>query len=275
MIPLTGLSAQLGLRLVDATRDRQLELIRVEPQHARAIEAFRARIADIETVDQLIEDRELYVFVMRAFDLEDQIFGKAMISKMLKSDIEDRTALVNRLTDPRLREMYEALGFGPDGEGNLNTLKADWREAMVARYVERQFINVQAEQNETIGTVLEIRQKAARIEGPFDILKDAGIAQFFRRALGLPDVMVQVDIDRQAAMLEEKLDLTTLKDPKVLDGLVRRYVAISDALDNTAAANNAAVMLMNSAVTARAGGQFVPITIDITAISLSPSAVYR
>jgi hypothetical protein len=34
-------------------------------------------------------------------------------------------------------------------------------------------------------------------------------------------------------------------------------------------------MLMNSAVTARAGGQFVPITIDITSISLSPSAIYR
>lgn len=275
MIPLTGLSAQIGLRLVDATRDKQLDLIRAAPQHSRAIDAFRERIADIETVDQLIEDRDLYVFVMRAFDLEDQIFGKALISKMLKSDIEDNSALVNRLTDSRLREMYKALGFGADGKGNTNTLKPDWQDQMVDRYVERLFINDQAEQNETVGVVLELRQKAAGIEGPFDILKNAGIAQFFRRALGLPDEMAQIDIDRQAALLEEKFDISTLQDPKVLDGLIRRYVAISDALDTSTASNNAAVMLMNSAVTARAGGQFVPITIDITAISLSSSAIYR
>lgn len=275
MIPLTGLSAQIGLHLVDATRDRQLELIRAQPQHARAIAAFRERIADVETVDQLVADRDLYVFVMRAFDLEDQIFGKALIAKMLKSDIEDRTALVNRLTDPRLREMYNALGFGPEGVGNQNTLDPAWQEKMVARYVERQFINDQASQNATVGTVLDIRQKVSQIKGPFDILKDADTAQFFRRALGLPDVMVQLDIDKQAAMLEEKLDLSTLGDPKVLDGLIRRYVAISDALDSSTAANNAAVMLMGSAIRARGGGQFVPITIDITAITVPPSVAYR
>jgi hypothetical protein len=275
MIPLTGLSAQIGLRLVDVTRDKQIALIQAQPQHSRAIEAFRERIADVETVDQLIADRDLYVFVMRAFDLEDQIFGKALISKMLKSDIDEPSALVNRLTDARLREMYKALGFGAAGEGNTNTIDPVWQGAMVARYVERLFINDQAEQNETVGVVLELRQKAAGIEGPFDILKNAGIAQFFRRALGLPDEMAQIDIDRQAALLEEKFDISTLQDPKVLDGLIRRYVAISDALDTSAASGNAAVMLMNSAVTARAGGQFVPITIDITAISLSSSAIYR
>lgn len=275
MIPLIGLSAHVGLALVDATRDRQLEMIRDEPRHARAIEAFRERIADIDSAEKLVEDQELFAFVMRAFDLEDQIFGKAMIRRMLESDIDDPKALVNRLTDPRLREMYKELDFGPGGVGNTNTTKASWREAMVARFVERQFINTQAEQNETVGTVLEIRRKAASITGPFEILRDAGTFQFFRRALGLPDAMAQIDIDRQAAILTEKLDFDDLKDPAKLDRLIRRYVAITEALDGSAAANNAAVQLMSSAVSVAAGGQFVPVTLDITAITASPAAAYR
>jgi hypothetical protein len=115
MIPLGGVATPLALQIVDATRDRQMAMLRDAPQHARGIEAFREQIADITTVEQLVENREVYTFVMRAFDLEDQIFGKAMMRRMLESDITDRTSLVNRLTDPRFREMYQTLGFENDG----------------------------------------------------------------------------------------------------------------------------------------------------------------
>ena len=107
MIPITGMSSFLGLKLADRTEQIQKEQIRNDLQNARAITAFRERIGDIETVDQLVEDTELYTFVMKAFDLEDQIFGKALIKKMLKSDAEDRDSLIRRLTDPRFREMYD------------------------------------------------------------------------------------------------------------------------------------------------------------------------
>ncbi|GAD57484.1 hypothetical protein [Limimaricola cinnabarinus] len=65
MISLSGLNTRMGLQLVDATRDRQLEQIRNSAQDKRAIAAFEARIGNVETVDQLMEDRELYVFVMK------------------------------------------------------------------------------------------------------------------------------------------------------------------------------------------------------------------
>ena len=113
---------------------------------------------------QLMEDQELYAFVMRAFDLEDQIFGRAMIEKVLKSNIEEPDALVNRLTDPRFREMYETLGFGKDGVGNLNTILSGWQDRMLDRYVERQFINFAEDQNSAVGTALEFRAKASEME---------------------------------------------------------------------------------------------------------------
>lgn len=272
MIPITGLSANVGLSLVDATRDRQLEALRDSVEHARAISAFRERISDVQSVEQLIEDRELYVFVMKAFDLEDQIFGKAMIRKVLESDINERTALVNRLTDPRFREMHEVMGFGAEGTENSNTSSLIWQEQMVDRYLETKFINNVAEQNASVGVVLEFRRKVAGIEKPLDILKDREVAAFIRRALGLPDAIALLDIDRQEEIISSRLDLNELKDPSVVDRLIRKYVALSDALNPQGALQNASVVLMQNAVNT---GRFVnPIPLDVSAVSGAPSRPY-
>lgn len=265
MIPISGLDTSTALSLVDATRDRQIEILRSAPEHARAITSFRERIADVQTAEQLVDDRELYVFVMKAFDLEDQIFGKALIQKLLESNVDDRTGLVNRLTDARFREMHDTLGFGEDGIGNTNTLDAGWREEMVDRYLEAQFIGDVYDQNSSVGAVLEFRNKVSEIETPLDILKDRDTAAFVRRALGLPDVIAQVNIDRQAEMISARLDLETLSDPEVVDKLVRKYVALSNVFDTQQVTQNAAVQLMQGAVVAN--GSFQPITLDISAVS--------
>ncbi|MGR3571021.1 DUF1217 domain-containing protein [Brevirhabdus sp.] len=273
MISVTGMPTLLALQLVDATRDTQTQMIRSSARNARAIEHFNKNIGAVETVDQLVDDPELYGFVMRAFDLEDQIFGKALMKKVLKSNIEEPNALVNRLTDPRFRALYKEMGFGTDGVGNINTALTAWRGRMVDRFVERQYINSNADQNETLGTALEFRRTAATIETPFDILKDAALSKFFRTALGMPAQTAGLDIDRQAALIDRKFDLSKLKDPAEVEKLIKRYVAISDATDGTASSNNAAVQLMQGAVNSASG--FVPVVIDITAVVGSNFSAYK
>lgn len=274
MISLSGLNTRMGLQMVDATRDRQLEMIRNSAQDQRAIAAFQERIGDIETVDQLMEDRELYVFVMKAFDLEDQIFGKAMIKKVLESDPDVSSSLVNRLTDPRFREMHTKLGFKEGGTRNSLTDSRFWQKSIVNRYVEQRFENTQAEQNEKIGTVLEFRRKAGDIKNWFDVLKDADLSEFMRTALGMPASVAGLDIDKQVELFAQKFDLDKLKDPAELEKLERKYVAITDAMAGVNSSTNAALALMNAAVSAGAGGQFTPITLDISIITSMPRSTY-
>lgn len=244
MIPITGLPSLTALNLVDATRDKQLDLIRNSTQHSRAIEHFKENIKNVETVDQLMEDQDLYAFVMRAFDLEDQIFGKAMIEKILKSNIEESDALVNRLTDTRFREMYNEMGFGTDGEGNLNTILKSWQNRMVDRYVERQFLNSAWDQNETVATALEFRKQAAELDSPFDILSNRTMTNFVQTAFGLPSSLSGIDIDKQAEIIRNKVDFDALDDPEQVEKLIRKYVAISEALSGSATANNAALQML-------------------------------
>ena len=270
MIPIGGSSSLLGLKITDATRAGELERLATSGQHARAIDSFRTRIRDVETVDQLMADFELYSFVMRAFDLEDQIFGKAMIEQILKSNKEEKGALITKMTDARFREMYDTLGFGVDGVGNVNTALNSWREKMVDRYLGQLHLNDVEAQNPIVAAALTFREKAPDVDGPFDILKDAQMTDVMRVVLGLPDQMAQLDVDRQARILTEKYDLSRLKDPEEVERLLRRYTVIKDALTGANVASNPVVTMMAGAVSA-GRGVVDPISIDITRIP----AAYR
>jgi hypothetical protein len=275
MISLGGMGTQLAVKLFDATRDKQLDLVARNAMNARQIEAFSERIASIGSPKEMIADTEVYTFVMRAFDLEDQIFGKALVRKTLESDITDRTSLVNRLTDPKIREMYETLRFAPDGGPSANFGDAGWQADMIARFKERLVLNSAAEGNTGAGLALEFKARAAGIETWYDVLKDKDLGTFFRRALGLPDEMVRTDIDRQADLFASKFDLAKLKDPAEVERLVSRFSAVYDALEGVQTANSSVLTLMQGAVSAGQGGSFNIITLDIPSIVRSGSSAYR
>ena len=274
MIPLGGLDTGLALRIVEATRAKQVDLIQREALNARQIEAFHERAAQISSPAEFVADTEVYTFVMRTFDLEDQIFGKAMIRKVLESDISDRTSLVNRLTDPRIRELYEALAFPQDGGRSPNLGDPEWRAAVVDRFGERMLINAAESENRGAGLALEFKARVGSIDSWFDVLKDKDVATFMRRALGLPDEMVKLDIDKQKALFEKKFDIEKLKDPKEVEALVRRFSAVFDAIEGTNLQRNAALTLVSNAVSA-GQGYFTPITLDIEAVTAFSASRYR
>jgi hypothetical protein len=273
VISVSGLTSQAALNLIDRTRDTQMTTLRSEAQHQRAAEVFRERIAAITTPEQLVEDYEVYSFVMKSFDLEDQIFGRGMMRKILESDPGDDTALVNRLSDARFKEIHEALGFTQSGGASVTPDFADksWQDGIVDRYFNVQFQTQYNEQNETVGTVMEFRDKLDSFNSWFNILSDRTMTEFFQTALGMPSQLSSLDIDKQAEMLEKRFNIEKLQDPKEVEGLVQRYMIIRDVNNPPAQATSAAIQILNNT-----SGQFVPFTLDIEAVNFSGSStLYR
>lgn len=274
MISISGLSSPTALKLIDATRDRQLSTMRDSPVNKRAEEAFRERIGNITSPKELIEDFEVYSFVMKAFDLEDQIFGKGLIRKLLESDPVAPESLLNRLTDSRFREMHLALGFTTEtGVRTVDFSTTAFQDDIASRFYNRQYISENDAQNETVGTVLEFREQVEGIDNWFEVLRDKKMTNFFQIALGLPSKMSGLDLDQQKRILEEKYDITKLKDPGEQARLITKFTAISDILDPQGfQSNNIALSIMQSS---NFGSQFVPITIDVATITFSASQLYR
>ena len=275
MISLGGMSTQVAVKLFDATRDKQLDLVTKDALNARQIEAFKERIGDIKSPKEFVADTEVYTFVMRAFDLEDQIFGKAMIRKVLESNSDERSALVNRLSNPKIKDMYDKLGFAPGGGRSFNFNRTGWQDEVIDLFKERMLLNAAAEDNTGAGIALEFKSKAAEVETWFDILKDKDMGKFMRRALGLPDEAIKVDLDRQVALFKSKYDIEKLKDPKEVDKLVSRFSAIYDAVEGVQSQSNTVLQLMQGAVSIGQGGGFAAVTLNIPTITGGGYNAYR
>lgn len=274
MISISGLNSGTALRLLDATRDRQLDVLRETAVNKRAEEAFRERIGDIKTPEELVADFEVYSFVMRAFDLEDQIFGKGLMRKMLESDPVEPSSLLNRLTDSRFREMHLALGFTTEeGPQTPDLTDPAFLEDVTSRFYNRQYINSNDTQNENIGTILQFRDKFDDIDNWFEVLSDAKLTSFFQVALGLPEQISSLDLDKQKDLFAAKFDLAKLADPEERERLITKFAAIADVVNPQGfQANSTALNLLQSY---NIGGQFVPITIDVSAVTFSASRLYR
>jgi len=270
LLNISGLSSQLGLRLTDDTQARQLEQLRQQPENQRAMAAFQEEIGSITSPKELVDNYQVYSFVMRAFDLEDQIFGRGMMRKVLESDPSDETALVNRLTDPRFRELHDALGFTATGASKPDFNDPAWQQGIVDRYYDQAFVNNTDEQNPTVGTVLKLRRDAPELNNWFEVMKDPDLSEFFRTTLGLPTEMAVIDLDRQKDIFESKFDLRTINDPEVQEEMINRYLALSDIQNpNTSVSNPVLSVLQGSS------GLGVIISLSVPQVSFSASSLYR
>jgi len=270
----SGLSSKLYLKLADATRAKQLTSIRNEAQFKREIQNFRDTAASIKTPADFVKNYDAYSVVMRAYDLESQMFGKAMIRKILESNPSDTTSLVNRLTDSRFKDLHAALGF-TNASGPTTPTLADpaVQDKIVDKLVNQVFINRSTGENAAVGTVYKFRDKVSSITNWYSVLKDKDLVQFFQTALALPSSISGLDISKQNDILKQKYDLTKLSDPAEREKLINRYLVLSDAANNSqSAASNAIVQMMQPL---SSDGNFVPQTLDIPAINFSAASLYK
>ncbi len=275
MLTFEGLSTPLTLKLIEKTKDKQIDVMAEQPIHKRAIENFLEKVGDVESIDDLLDDYDSYSFLMKAFDLEEKIYAKGMMKKIFESDPEDKKSLLNRLNDPKMKALHEALDFQAGGVTNYNTFASKWQQEMVDRYLETSYVNMQDASNETVGTILKMREQGPEVKTWFGILADEDLGDFMRVALGIPREAIYLDIDKQKEMFEKKYDLEKLKDPAELERLEKKYAVLKDLETGGSTVSDPILQLVMPS-TGFGGGGFVGATYDLAAISgFSGSGLYR
>ena len=272
-----GLSTPLTLQFIERTKDRQLDAIQDQPKHQRAIERFRENIKDVESVDDFVNDYDSFSFMMKAFDLEEKIYAKGLMKKVFESDPDDKTSLANRLQDPKITGLFEEMNFIDGGTTNLSTYKSDWRDKMVDKYIETQFMNSQRESNETVGIALKAQDRLSDVNSWYDVLADKDLGKFMRGALGMTDQNVLLDVDKQKELFETRFDIEKLKDPKEVEKLVDTYVARQDAsgAGSGGGPTSPISQLISPSVGFGGGGGFTPVTINIASVQSISTNLYR
>ena len=105
------LSNTLSYQLYTRDMTRTLDRIAADPVVKREAEYYRTNIHSVSTIDEFMADYRLYSYAMKAHGLEEQIGSKALIKKVLESDLSDSTSLANKLSDERYRTFAKAFSF--------------------------------------------------------------------------------------------------------------------------------------------------------------------
>lgn len=112
--------AQGGIRMVSTylsydliNRDMKASISRVSQQGMieRQTKYYKENIGDVKSVDEFLNNYQLYSYAMDAFGLGEMTYAKAFMKKVLDSDLNDQNSFANKLTDERYREFAAAFNF--------------------------------------------------------------------------------------------------------------------------------------------------------------------
>ena len=78
---------------------------------ARNAAYYKENIGKVKTVDDFLKNDRLYQYAMKAYGLEDMVYAKAFMKKVLESDLSDANSFANKLTDKRYRDFAAAFSF--------------------------------------------------------------------------------------------------------------------------------------------------------------------
>lgn len=205
-----------------------------KPQAARETAYYLANIEKVKSIDDFMADRRLYNYAMKAFGLEDMAYAKAFIRKALAGGVDDPNSFANRLADTRYKELAETFNFARHGA--LTTVFERTRQGTVDRYMRQTLEEDAGSTNEGVRLALYFERKAANVTSPFGILADRALLKVVQTALALPVSMSFQDIEKQATLISERLDIEDLKDPAKVKSLLSRFTALWELQNPTSPA---------------------------------------
>lgn len=109
----------------------------------------------------------------------------------------------------------------------------------VDRYLRMSLEQRSGEQNEGVRLALYFARKAPTVSSTLGILADRALLKVVQTALDLPPETALMDLDKQVAMYEKRLDVADFKDPKKLEAFIARFTTMYE-MQNGAASSAAA-----------------------------------
>lgn len=104
-------STFLSYNLVTRDLKGSLDRVASDSTVARQTQYFKDNIDKVTSVDEFLDDYQLYSYAMKAHGLEEMTYAKAFMKKVLESDLNDEKSFANQLSDDRYRNFAAAFQF--------------------------------------------------------------------------------------------------------------------------------------------------------------------
>lgn len=233
-------------RVVTQQSDRFVAQFEKTPAYKRDVEQFRAAAAagKLDSVEALMKDRRSLTVVLSAFQLEDQVNATGLLKKVLTQDVDAASSLVNRLSDQRYKQLAKALA--PLAQGEKPFANTAFVDTLVGSYRTNEFEKYQGEQTEGLREALYFKRNIGSVTSAMQILGSKPMTTVIREALGLPKEFSILDVKKQAALIDKRIDISRLKEPAYVEKLVNQFLARTDANASSTSTNPMVSLLSGS-----------------------------
>ncbi|WP_439529126.1 DUF1217 domain-containing protein [Pannonibacter sp.] len=247
------ISTLLQYQMVTGNLNRSLKVTSQDPQVARESDYYMKTIDSIKSVEEFLDNDRVYAFAMKAMGLEDMTYAKAFMKKALVDGVDKRDSFANRLADKRYAEFVKVFNFSRYGP--TTTTFSRTQKPIVDAYV-RQTLEVKSgENNEAVRLALYFARKAGTLTNSFEVLADRALQQVVLTALGLPKEFAAANIDKQAALITNRVKFEDFKDPAKLDTFLTRFATMWDLQNGGPQAAVSPAVILNTGGTPGGIGQ--------------------
>jgi hypothetical protein len=237
------LSTIADYQRISGNMTRSLTLTAKKPDVSRETAYYLANIGKVTNIDGFLKDYRLFSYAMKAHGLNDMIYAKAFMRKVLTEGISNSTSFANKLSDPRHREFAKTFNFAALGSNATQTTAA--QSGTATQYVQQVMEEDAGDRNEGVRLALYFTRKASSITNVFQILADKALIKVVQTALGLSPTVSSADIDKQASMLSKMINISDFKDPTKVNRFAQRFAAMWDASQaSNGTSNNPALILI-------------------------------
>ena len=105
------ITASLAYVILSRDMPKSLDRVANQAQVKKDAQYYADHINKVKDVDDFLGDYKLYSYAMKAYGLDDMIYAKAFMKKVLESDLTDANSFANKLSDTRYKEFAAAFNF--------------------------------------------------------------------------------------------------------------------------------------------------------------------
>lgn len=238
-----GIGGIAGWRVIQRTEERQLQAVAEDPVVQRSTRYFRENVAG-KTAADIVDDYKMLSVMLGAFGLQDDLPNKALIRKVLESDLADDKSLVNRLTDKRYLRLAEAVQLN-DGDFDAEALGSRISQSYLTQEYERRI----GEGDESLRFALNARRELQNMVGRtssnntlwYEVMGNPPLREVFEKAFGFGSGYAKLSVDRQLVEFTKAAerylgssDFADLTTDSSIERLVTTYLARSQITTNAA-----------------------------------------
>ncbi len=207
--------------------------VKQTPSVTAAENAFVKSVSQYKTPTDLFSHYNDLNYVLTALGESSQIDNIGLLKKVVASDPNSTTSLVNQLNDSGLKQLNQVLNTDGNTTASLQdpTIQAQFKSAYELSAYQANLSNL----NPAVAPALNFASSVSSVKSIYDILGNSTLRSVVATVGHIPDQIVNQTLEAQAAAFAKVFDVSKANDPNYVQSFVKRYLGTSDA--NAAAAS--------------------------------------